>query len=414
MSSPSTTAPLSGGRLAIGTIAVSLAMFMNVLDSSIANVAIPTISGDLGVSVDEGTWVITIFAAANAVSIPLTGWLTQRFGQAPVRHVDPAVRVRVVVVRDRAEPAHAARRTDPAGRGRRAARAAVAGAAARRVAAAEIVERTGAVVDDGARRPDRGPSLGGWITYDYNWSWIFYINIPVGFFAAAVTWIVFRDRESATNACRSIRSACCCSCQGRVAADHARQGQGSRLVQLARRGRARHRRADRLRVLPRVGASRGEPDRRPAAVHAAQFRGRHDRDLGRVRDVLRHAGAAAAVDAGLSRLPRGRFRPPPPPLGVFAILLTPVMGRLLPRTDPRYIATLAFVGFAVVHDAHDLLHRRVALGSRAADAAAGHPDGDVLRAADVDHPVRCRRRRSRPPPACRISAARSAVRWARR
>ena len=56
-------------------------MFMNVLDSSIANVAIPTISGDLGVSVDEGTWVITIFAAANAVSIPLTGWLTQRFGQ---------------------------------------------------------------------------------------------------------------------------------------------------------------------------------------------------------------------------------------------------------------------------------------------------------------------------------------------
>ncbi|WP_205171636.1 MFS transporter, partial [Burkholderia sp. LMG 13014] len=81
MSTPSSPAPLSGGRLAIGTIAVSLAMFMNVLDSSIANVAIPTISGDLGVSVDEGTWVITIFAAANAVSIPLTGWLTQRFGQ---------------------------------------------------------------------------------------------------------------------------------------------------------------------------------------------------------------------------------------------------------------------------------------------------------------------------------------------
>ena len=54
---------------------------MNVLDTSIANVAIPTISGNLGVSVDEGTWVITVFAAANAVSIPLTGWLTQRIGQ---------------------------------------------------------------------------------------------------------------------------------------------------------------------------------------------------------------------------------------------------------------------------------------------------------------------------------------------
>jgi DHA2 family multidrug resistance protein len=74
-------APLTGAKLALATLAVALATFMNVLDSSIANVAIPTISGNLGVSVDEGTWVITLFAAANAVAIPLTGWLTQRVGQ---------------------------------------------------------------------------------------------------------------------------------------------------------------------------------------------------------------------------------------------------------------------------------------------------------------------------------------------
>src|SRR5476649_2335186 len=73
--------PLTGGQLILATLAVALATFMNVLDSSIANVAIPTLSGDLGVSVDEGTWVITVFSAANAVSIPLTGWLTQRVGQ---------------------------------------------------------------------------------------------------------------------------------------------------------------------------------------------------------------------------------------------------------------------------------------------------------------------------------------------
>src|SRR6202046_3780712 len=73
--------PLQGGQLVLATIVVALATFMNVLDSSIANVAIPTISGNLGVSVDEGTWVITVFAAANAVSIPLTVWLTQRIGQ---------------------------------------------------------------------------------------------------------------------------------------------------------------------------------------------------------------------------------------------------------------------------------------------------------------------------------------------
>jgi len=65
----------------LGTVALSLATFMNVLDLSIANVSIPAMSGDLGVSPDQGTWVITSFGVANAISLPLTGWLTQRYGQ---------------------------------------------------------------------------------------------------------------------------------------------------------------------------------------------------------------------------------------------------------------------------------------------------------------------------------------------
>src|SRR2546430_10180759 len=73
--------PLTGGALVFGSIAVSLATFMNVLDLSIANVSIPAISGDLGVSPDQGTWVITSFGVANAISLPLTGWLTRRYGQ---------------------------------------------------------------------------------------------------------------------------------------------------------------------------------------------------------------------------------------------------------------------------------------------------------------------------------------------
>src|SRR5580692_11501271 len=77
----SAPAQLTGWQFALGAFAVSLATFMNVLDSSIANVAIPTLSGDLGVALDEGTLVITLVCAANAVSIPLTGWLTQRVGQ---------------------------------------------------------------------------------------------------------------------------------------------------------------------------------------------------------------------------------------------------------------------------------------------------------------------------------------------
>src|SRR5437763_8941593 len=73
--------PLEGGARIAASLAVGLATFMNVLDTSIANVSIPAIAGDLGVSPNQGTWVITSFAVANAISVPLTGWLTQRFGQ---------------------------------------------------------------------------------------------------------------------------------------------------------------------------------------------------------------------------------------------------------------------------------------------------------------------------------------------
>src|SRR5438094_8596671 len=78
---PAAPSPLTDGALALGSIALSLATFMNVLDTSIANVSIPAIAGDLAVSPDQGTWVITSFGVANAISLPLTGWLTQRYGQ---------------------------------------------------------------------------------------------------------------------------------------------------------------------------------------------------------------------------------------------------------------------------------------------------------------------------------------------
>ena len=85
MSSPSTKPlpppPLEGSARLWGTLALSAATFMNVLDTSIANVSLPAIAGDLGVSPTQGTWVITSFAVANAIAVPLTGWLSQRFGQ---------------------------------------------------------------------------------------------------------------------------------------------------------------------------------------------------------------------------------------------------------------------------------------------------------------------------------------------
>ncbi len=73
--------PIEGASLALLTLSLSLATFMQVLDTSIANVSIPTIAGDLAVSPDQGTWVITSFAVSNAISLPLSGWLARRFGE---------------------------------------------------------------------------------------------------------------------------------------------------------------------------------------------------------------------------------------------------------------------------------------------------------------------------------------------
>lgn len=81
MSNNTALPPLKGAALVLVTLALSMATFMQMLDSTISNVAIPTISGFLGASTDEGTRVITSFGVANAISIPVTGRLAQRFGE---------------------------------------------------------------------------------------------------------------------------------------------------------------------------------------------------------------------------------------------------------------------------------------------------------------------------------------------
>jgi len=72
--------PLSGGRLALAALALGLANFLVLLDTTIANVSLAHISGSLGVSVSQGTWIITSYAVAEAICVPLTGWLAGRFG----------------------------------------------------------------------------------------------------------------------------------------------------------------------------------------------------------------------------------------------------------------------------------------------------------------------------------------------
>jgi DHA2 family multidrug resistance protein len=191
--------PLTGSALVLGTIALSLATFMNVLDTSIANVSIPAIAGDLGVSPDQGTWVITSFGVANAISLPLTGWLTQRFGQVRLFTVSvllfvlssflcalaPSLGLLILF---------------------RVIQGAVAGPmiplSQSLLLSSYKKERAGTALAMWSITtlvaPVAGPLLGGWITDNISWPWIFYINIPVGIAAAAVTWVIYRPRETAT------------------------------------------------------------------------------------------------------------------------------------------------------------------------------------------------------------------------
>ena len=191
--------PLEGSARLLGTIALSAATFMNVLDTSIANVSLPAIAGDLGVSPNQGTWVITSFAVANAIAVPLTGWLSQRFGQ--VRLFLASVIMFVIaswacglapnmptLIALRALQGFVAGPMIPLSQTLLLASypKALAGTAMAMWAMTTLIA------------PVMGPLLGGWITDNMTWPWIFYINIPVGLLAAGVSWMIYHKRESET------------------------------------------------------------------------------------------------------------------------------------------------------------------------------------------------------------------------
>ncbi|WP_322994643.1 DHA2 family efflux MFS transporter permease subunit [Castellaniella sp.] len=189
--------PLEGSARVFGTIAVSAAVFMNVLDSSIANVSIPTIAGDLGVSSTQGTWVITSFAVANAITVPLTGWLTQYFGQVRLFVISTLLFVFSSWLCGFAWSFESLVFF-------RVLQGAVAGpmiplsqslmlASYPRAKAGMALALWSMTILVG---PIAGPLLGGWISDNYDWAWIFYINVPVGLLAAWGSWQVYKSRET--------------------------------------------------------------------------------------------------------------------------------------------------------------------------------------------------------------------------
>lgn len=189
--------PLTGSARTWGTLALSAATFMNVLDTSIANVSLPAIAGDLGVSPTQGTWVITSFAVANAIAVPLTGWLSQRFGQ--VRLFVASVTLFVIasllcglapnmamLIAARALQGFVAGPMIPLSQSLLLSSypRALAGLAMAMWSMTTLIA------------PVTGPLLGGWITDNMAWPWIFYINVPVGIVAVLVTWGIFHKRET--------------------------------------------------------------------------------------------------------------------------------------------------------------------------------------------------------------------------
>ena len=189
--------PLQGGALAILTLVLSLATFMLVLDSTIANVAIPTIAGDLGASSSQGTWVITSFGVANAISIPITGWLAKRFGEVRLFLIATLLFVLASWLCGIANSLEMLIVF-------RVLQGAVAGPIIplsqslllnnyppeKRGMALAFWSMTIVVA------PICGPILGGWISDNIHWGWIFFINVPIGLAVVLISWKILEGRES--------------------------------------------------------------------------------------------------------------------------------------------------------------------------------------------------------------------------
>jgi DHA2 family multidrug resistance protein len=183
----------------VTVIALALATFMQVLDTTIANVSIPTIAGNLGASTDQGTWIITSFAVANGVSVPLTGWLMQRYGVVKTFTVS-------VLLFTLASLLCGVAWSLPTLIFFRVLQGAVSGPMIpgsqallltlfppeKKASALAVWSMTTLIA------PICGPILGGFISDNYHWSWIFLINVPVGVFCAAICWRALKSRETPT------------------------------------------------------------------------------------------------------------------------------------------------------------------------------------------------------------------------
>ena len=195
---PPVLQPLKGTALVVASIGIALGTFIQVLDSTIANVSLPTIAGNLGVASDQGTWVITSFAVSNGIGVPLTGWLMGRYGVVKVFVASVILFTAASLACGLAwnlESLIAFRILQGGVSG-----PLIPGSMAlmmiyppnQRSIALAVWSMTTLVA------PICGPILGGYISDNFSWRWIFLINVPIGAFCAYICWFYMQSRETPT------------------------------------------------------------------------------------------------------------------------------------------------------------------------------------------------------------------------
>lgn len=347
---PAEHPPLEGGTRLLGTLALSLATFMNVLDSSIANVSIPAIAGDLGASPAQGTWVITSFGIANAIALPLTGWLTQRFGA--VRLFTTSVLLFVLAsmlcgLAGSLEMLIAAR----------VLQGFVAGPlmplAQTLLMASYPRHQTGKALAFWGMTtlvaPVIGPLLGGWITDNFSWPWIFYINVPVGALSAFLAWSVYHRRETPVRKLPIDRTGLALLVlwvgalqlmldQGKEL-DWFASGQIIALAVVSAVGFALFLAWELTDAHPVVDLRLfGTRNFAFGVLATAVGYGLFFGNVVLLPLWLQQWMGYSATDAGMALAP----------VGLLAILLTPLVGRQVATWDPRWMATVAYLIFSVV------------------------------------------------------------------
>ena len=184
-------------------IAVTLAAVLELIDTSIVNVAIPHMMGNLGATLDEISWVSTGYIIANVIVIPMSGWLSAYFGRK--RYLTGSIILFV------AASFFCGAATSLGGLVFWRVVQGIGGGALLSTAQATLFEAfppqeagigqamfgVGVMVG-----PTMGPTLGGWIVDNYNWPWIFYINVPLGILAALMTYTYVHDAEHQERATR--------------------------------------------------------------------------------------------------------------------------------------------------------------------------------------------------------------------